>query len=441
MKELRELLLQKGAEKVQIFSQQRTFEQISFENNSLNQFATKQLRGVRIEIVKDGKVTSLATSDLSQPERLVDQLMEMVQYGDPVKFDYVAPGADYPVLDLVQPKIYEQTIDDLIAAGEKMIQIVHDYDPTIVVTILIERSRETKQIVNSYGLDLTSVKDTLFALDYGVLVEGDNFSGVYDIDIAKGGVIDYEEMSKKVVEQMKLARNPVDMDSGKYPVIFTPKAVSQICLALEGLFGENVAKGLSPLKNKVDTQILHESITLVDDGRLQDGHLSNCFDDEGTPTQRTALVENGVLKQFLHNLESAIELDTTPTGNAFKGEGNYKEQPKIQFSNLLFTPGETSYEEMLSGIELGIVIDDIMGLMMGNLIQGMVKSDIDMAYKVEKGKIVGRVKNGAIGTNIYKLFKDHLVAIEDQVTLSLVTGGCSIFAPHILCNNVNITIG
>lgn len=440
MKELRDLLLHKGAEKVQIFAQQRTCEQISFKNNTINQLVTKQLTGMRIEIVKDGKVTSLATSDLSQPERLADQLMEMVQYGDAVKYDYVAPGAEYPVVNLVQPKIYEPTIEDLIAAGEKVIQTVQDYDSAIEVAVEIERSRETKRLINSYGLNLTSVKDIYYAVNYGVLVEGDNFSTVYSVDQAKYGVVDYKKIAREVVEQMKLARNPVAMESGRYPVIFTPKAVGQICLAFEGLFGEYVAKGLSPLKNKIDTQILHESITLIDNGTLNNGPYTDQFDDEGTPTQRTLLVENGVLKQFLHNLESAEELNATPTGNAFKGRGEYKRQPYLNFTNLLFTPGDTSYEEMISGIELGIVIDDIMGLMMGNLTQGMINSDIDMAYKVVNGKIVGRVKNGAIGTNVYKLFKDHLVALEDQVTPIAVDGFTS-FAPHVLCKDVNITIG
>ena len=438
MKNLLDKVVAKGADKGEIFYQQKTIEQIDFKGNKLNQVSSKKLRGINFKVVKDGKVGSISSSDLSSPDKMVDKVLEIVEYGDEMKYDFNQPGLEYPEYKYTDDRNYQESVETLVEKGEEIVKRILNYEENFQTEISIERSREETAIYNTHGLDLETAKDEYYIQAYGLLVEGDNFTTVIEAESAEEGKIDFDGIADRLIEKLKLARKVVSLESGKYSVIFTPRAVAQMCSALEGLYGENVVEGVSPVKDKVDQQIFSDKITIKDNGKMKDGLQSKTFDDEGTPMQETVLVENGILKEFIHSLESADKAETRATGNVKRG--SYSNAGRLGFTNLIIEAGETSFDEMIKDIDEGMVIDNISGLIMGNTIQGNIDSDIDMGYKIENGKMVGRVKNGAIGTNIYKLLTDNLVAVEDQIR-PMLSRGFVAYVPHILCQDVNVTIG
>ena len=129
------------------------------------------------------------------------------------------------------------------------------------------------------------------------------------------------------------------------------------------LSGEAVLKGRSALASLVGQSIASEAVTLVDDGRLIEGTAAAPFDDEGVRTSRTPLVEDGVLRGFLHNTFTAARLGTASTGNA--GRQGYRSVPGVSPTNLYVQRGSASPGELLRAAGRGVYVQDVTGLHSG----------------------------------------------------------------------------
>ena len=129
---------------------------------------------------------------------------------------------------------------------------------------------------------------------------------------------------------------------------------------------------------------------------------STPYDDEGVPHCRNLLIEKGVLKSFIYDLKTAAQAGTESTGNA----ASLFTQPDVSFGNIILQPGRTPLKDIIASIDEGILVESLLGLGMGNTISGAFSNPLDLAFKIEKGEVVGRVKDLSIAGNIYDLLKD-----------------------------------
>jgi PmbA protein len=142
------------------------------------------------------------------------------------------------------------------------------------------------------------------------------------------------------------------------------------------------------------------------------------------------LVEKGELKGFIYDLKTAAQSGVESTGNASRGLFN---PPSPSFSNFSIQPGETSLKAILNSIEEGILVEDLLGLGQGNIISGAFSNPLALAFKIEKGEIVGRVKDMSIAGNIYDLLT-NITAISRETEWVYSTFN----APYILLPELNI---
>jgi len=171
------------------------------------------------------------------------------------------------------------------------------------------------------------------------------------------------------------------------------------------------------LAEKLEQQVLDERFTLVDDGRLDFASRSAPYDDEGVPTTRKSLIEGGVVRQFLYDLKTAGLAGAQPTGNGFKSGlrgGGFQRPPDVAPSTWLVPPGERSLEEILSGLDEALLVEQVIGLGQGNVMAGEFSNNVSVGFLVRNGEIVGRVKNTMIAGNVYELLKDKLLALGDE---------------------------
>lgn len=155
------------------------------------------------------------------------------------------------------------------------------------------------------------------------------------------------------------------------------------------------------------------------------------FDDEGVPTSNKVFIENGILKNFYYDIQTATEAKTESTGNGFRG-GLSSPSPGI--STLIFGEGDLSFEEMVESIEEGIIVDQVLGAGQGNTLAGEFSLNISLGFLVEKGKIVGRIKDCMIAGNTFDALND-VKAIES--TPRWLPGGSRKF-PAIMFNNMSV---
>jgi TldD protein len=144
--------------------------------------------------------------------------------------------------------------------------------------------------------------------------------------------------------------------AGKFPVVFHPSITG---LLTHEAFGHNaeadhILSGTSIIAGKLGEKIASELVTIIDDSTIPHKWGSYKYDSEGTPGKRRILVENGVLKGYMHNLETAAKLGVSPNGSARAQD--YSSRPIIRMSNTFIAPGESTFEELIRDIDNGIYL-------------------------------------------------------------------------------------
>ena len=210
------------------------------------------------------------------------------------------------------------------------------------------------------------------------------------------------------------------MKSGKYKVIINNEVFADILDCFSDSFsGDSVNKGFSLLKGRQNTKIANDNITLLDEPLMKDGISSCSFDSEGVATYNKAVIENGVLKTYLHNIKSAAAMGVKSTGNGFKG--SYKTAVGVSPTNFYIKPGEDDFEKALSEMGEGLVITDVAGLHSG---ANTVSGDFSLAaegFAVKDGKISAPVEQITIADNFFELLKKaHIVCSDLKFNTSAV---------------------
>ena len=166
-----------------------------------------------------------------------------------------------------------------------------------------------------------------------------------------------ELAARKAVDLLSAARCP----SGKFPVVLDPSVTG---LFTHEVLGHNaeadaVFNGMSIISGKVGEQIASEHVTIIDDATLPPLYGSYAYDSEGMPGRRRTIIENGVLKGYMHSLETASRFGATPTGSGRAQDAH--SLPLVRMSNTYTQPGELTLEELVSGIDKGLLIQDSQG--------------------------------------------------------------------------------
>ncbi len=159
-----------------------------------------------------------------------------------------------------------------------------------------------------------------------------------------------------------------------------------------GLEADLGQQGLSVFSGKIGEQVASPLITVVDDPTLPHKRGTYAFDDEGVVSQRTVLVDEGVLKRYLYDRLTAFKDHVPPTGNGRRE--SYQLKPIPRMSNTLILPGETSPEEIIRSVEKGLFVKKIGGGQV-NTVNGDFVFEVSEGYLIEKGSI-GEAVRGAI---------------------------------------------
>lgn len=215
-------------------------------------------------------------------------------------------------------------------------------------------------------------------------------------------ILDKYDLEGMVVEAAEIAKESAKVKksvSGKLPVVVSG-GVSSV-LAHESLGHMVEADGVmsgSRLKGKIGKKIASQHVTIIDDGLQREGFGFSPVDDEGVQGRKTVLVEDGVLKSYLHSRSTAHHFSAEPTGNA---RALYVEDfPIVRMTNTYFEVGDLSFEELLETMKDGLFLKGVKGGGQANSQTGEFTFGIMEGFQVLKGEIEGRVRTGSIAGNI-----------------------------------------
>lgn len=415
------------AEVVEIESELTT---VGFEANRLKSSSVDQTRGVAVRVVREGRLGFSASSDLSAADKLVRNALQSAAFGDPVALQFPGPQAALAV-ETFDEKITQLPVSRLVEMGQEMLEIVLEAAPDAQVDIELERGVEHLSVRNSAGAQVESDRSPLSIQLQVMRVRGDDVLVMFDVMGVTLWQDEYLAGARDLAGKLKLAERGTTLRSGRMPVLFSPTGALTLGLPLMlGLNGKNVYTRNSPMAGKIGEKLFDDKITVVDDATLSGRYGSAPYDDEGLAHRPVTLVEDGVLRGFFYDLKTAAQAGVESTGNGSRGLFN---PPSPSPTNLLIGAGETPVAEMLASIEEGLLVEIPLGLGQGNVISGAFSNALGLAFKVEGGEVVGRVKDVSIAGNIYELLQD--VSAVSQETLWIYN---NFRLPYILMPDMNV---
>ena len=350
------------------------------------------------------------------------------------------PATDVPIqakIDLLQQidriaRAYDPRIAKVMATvgcEQKLILVatsegwvVGDVRPLLRlnVTCIAEDGPGRRQ-VGSYGGGARA--------EYGFLLEGERFAH-FAREAARQAIVNLD------ADEAPAGYMDVVLGPG-WPGILLHEAVGH------GLEGDFNRKGTSAFSGRLEERVASPLCTVVDDGTIPGRRGSLNVDDEGMPTQRNVLIENGILKGYLQDRLNARLMKMAPTGNGRRE--SYAHHPMPRMTNTFMLPGTTPPEEILRSVKRGLYAVSFAGGQV-DITNGKFVFSASEAYLIEDGK-VGRPVKGAtlIGNGPDALTRVTMVGTDLELDEGIGTCGkdgqhvpVGVGLPTILINGLTV---
>jgi PmbA protein len=394
---------QKIAEAAEIFEVSAEETTAQFETNRLKHIQSKQSTHFALRIIKEGRLGYATTTKLDDIRNLTDNAAETAQFGMPARFEFPSQ-TPYPSIDIFDPAVPTIPIEKMAQLGQELIDLITKHTPDILCEAMVSKDTISLKLLNSSG-GQAEYKKSVFGIGiYGSLIRGTDMLFVGESQSSGHPLIQPQDIAGVVIRQLELAKNLAKVTTKQLPVVFTPRGLASALVPslIVAFNGKTVLQGASPIGDKLGQKVFDQRISLWDDPTLSFRPNSRPCDDEGIASQRTPLIEGGVVSHFLYDLQTAALAGTRSTGSGDRGGGLPAPSP----SSFIIAPGQTSLDDMISDIKEGLVIEQLMGAEQGNILGGDFSGNVLLGYKVESGKIVGRVKNTMVSGNVYQVLKE-----------------------------------
>jgi PmbA protein len=235
---------------------------------------------------------------------------------------------------------------------------------------------------------------------------------------------------KKIADLARKTETKAPKIAGTLPVIFTAQEMPNLLKSIElGINGKRLLKGDSPLIGREGERVLG-TVTLTDNPCLDYAPGSRPFDDEGVVSQKHVLFDNGVFQTFLFDLDTAAKTSSKSTASATR---SMLSTPVIAPSNLIMSQGESSLQEMVKGIEEGIIVYGVLGGGQSNLLAGDFALNIMLGFLIRNGELAGRLVDTMVSGNVYEAF-GNIAAMNARVEQI-----GSLFVPDVMFSELSVS--
>ena len=433
--------IETGADQAEAYAGSSRSFSLEVENSAIKSAEEKRDSGIGIRAIVDKKigfayVTTLLKEDYEEAAIKSVQLAR-ASIADPDFESLPSFSGTYPLVkglyDTAVTQLSSEDAANLIvravdASKEKMDRI------QVAVEAELTAASGYKAIVNSLGISHSAKSTSVMMYSYpSIKANGDQTSS-FEYQISRSlSEIDPEWIGTNASEKALKNLGGKPIDSGNMPVMFTPLAVGTI---LGGGFAgainaEEVQYGRSYISDAFGSKIASEDLSIVDNGILDGGIGSRSFDAEGHPSQRTVILDKGVLKALLHNSYTANKDKVENTGNASRP--SYAGVPSISTSNFTISAGKGSFEDLVGEIDRGVLCTRTGDR--PNMTTGDLSAMVMEGFYIESGEIKHSVKNTLLGINMRDLLsRVQRIGADVRTTFSVVS-------PSIIIESAKITSG
>lgn len=427
-----------GGEFADLFFEQTHSVAIVCEEGRIEKIISGIDIGVGLRVLSEGRTfysftNQIGEEDLFQLAQVVSRAVREDQEGRVINL--TAPTC--PILSprpITPPSLFQVEKDPKTIAIQEKVKKVKEADE--VARRLDSHIRQVKVLYRDYD-QLLSIANS-----EGGWVEEERIGTIFSVQVVSaeedivqtgyepvGGRMGVELFDQHPPEEVAriAAQRALRMlrarkaPSGKMMVVLSSEAGgTMIHEAIgHGLEADLAQEGLSVYSRKIGQTVASSLITVVDDPTLPQKRGSYAFDDEGTPSRRTLLVEKGVLKGYLYDRLTALKDGVVSTGNGRRE--SYRSKPIPRMSNTMILPGTSKPEEIIRSVEKGLWVKKMGGGQV-NTVNGDFVFEVSEGYLIEKG-CVGEPVRGAILTGNGPQILKEIDMVGDDLGFGIGTCG------------------
>ena len=406
--------LRKGAAEAEAFSYEGKATNVGIERGQITK--TDRIIDVGIGIrVQVNKAIGFAYTNVIDNPKVVDEVivkaLASARASKPdIDWKGLPEKRPYPhsIEKTFDNKILDLRSEDLVNLASRMLDASTKADKRVFpIEGGAGAGYVSNAIANSNGISAFD-KGTMIECSVATLAkEGNTVTPVcFEFNAERDYNVNPEWVGKEAARQALSALKTKKIETKNYKIIFTQFALQELLYytLISALKADNVERNQSSFKDKLDTKVGSDSITIHDDGLFLGGLRTGIFDGEGVPHQKTILIEKGILRNFLFDTYTAKKQGKESTGNASRA--GYLSTPGIEATNFHILPGNKSPEELVSETEEGLMVSYLQGAHSSNPVSGEFSVVATPAWKIKKGKIEHATRGVMLAGNIFDLIKN-----------------------------------
>lgn len=392
----------KYSDNVEVYVEKENSMDIDIQKNMVS-FAKEDFSyGIGVRIIVEGKMGFSYTTNIDKINETVENAVFNSKSNIADENFVLAQKSKYEeVKGILDKKIESLQIEEYLEFAKTMVNAVEDAncEPT------------SGGVSAGYGETLILNSNDVYCHDKSSV-----FSGFIAVNAEENGEIStaYEGKSSRnydvdplwIAENAsKIARDSLkgeSIETKDIDVLLDYRAASGLLGSfINALNADNVQRGRSIFANEIGNEVVSSALNIYDDGTHDGGLGSSKCDGEGTPSQKTPIIEDGVLKNFIYDLYTAKKGNTESTGNGMRA--SFADMPAVSLSNFIL-----EFKDLVEipEIEEGVLVTDVLGAHTANPISGDFSVEANNAFKIENGEIRDPVKKAMLSGNIFGLMKD-----------------------------------
>ncbi len=430
---LTNILIKKGADDVAILLVIEETKTVRYANNQVTTIYNINRAEIDTYVSVNKKIFVGGFEDFSEKrlEDTADRIMSTIKYSKPSENYAPLPSGAFKYRPRQKPdKKLLNLNQELVEFIERTINTSSEYGAKRNAGIL-NLKRFKIFLHTSTNIHVT---DEIWRIELSNRAFADSDATGHWVSCASS--LDYfnpEEVGRISAELAKMSINAKSIEPGKYDTLFGPiifaNLVSDYGSAASAFA---VDSGLSFFVNKLNQKVASETFTLIDDGTLTSPIITRRFDDEGLPTQKNIIVENGILKTYLHNTKTGIKYKTKSTGNAG--------WISPHAWSYVVRSGDLKEEDAIKELKKGIYVTNSWYHRYQNYIQGDFSAILrDAAFYVENGEIKYPIKGLRLSDNMLRLFTNIQALGNKQHLIMWWEVQIPTFAPIAIVKDVSYT--
>ncbi|MCQ2971497.1 PmbA protein [Methanobrevibacter gottschalkii] len=375
--------------------------QLDSRKEELN-FAKEEIdRGVGIRVIKDNKIGFAFTSNMDKIAETAKHSIENTKLN---KTDENYAFAEVEEIPSVK-KVYDKKFNEL-DLDESIEFLKNTIDTTIdqgcdITGSGFSASEGKSLILNSNGVSIED-EGTGFSIGLSVNIQKDGkIATAYNSQSSRFFDLDGEKLAIEVCNLAKSSLDTKPIETNNYDVVLDYYAATGLLQTFMNAFnGENVMRGRSILKDKINFQIANPNLSIIDNPLLEKGMYTSKCDGEGIVSQKTDLIKDGILNSFIYDIYTANKSGVKTTSNGLRG--SYLTTPMISPTNLEF---KFSDMKDLSEIKNGVLTTSVLGAHTANPISGDFSVEASNAFKIENGELSEPINKAMISGNIFEIME------------------------------------